>query len=237
MYTLAGASDLQRGWGRADETWTVSGRTRRLRRRGAVVLAGRQGHRHPPDAHPDAGRRVPALRGHRGAVRAVAARRHAAADDRRPGRDPRRGRRSRAVRARPRPRRPRRPAAGRPALPGVVDPLPGGAAGAVDHGRSAPRSPAPGRACWQAIAGRRPGADRAVQPGGLHRHDPGGPRHRRRAPRDTGAGGRGLAGDRQRPGPRPRRQVPGRDRRRVHRRGRSAGTTAPGPPAACWTPS
>jgi len=24
MYTLAGASDLQRGWGRADETWTVS---------------------------------------------------------------------------------------------------------------------------------------------------------------------------------------------------------------------
>ncbi len=25
MYTLAGVSDLQRGWGRADETWTVSG--------------------------------------------------------------------------------------------------------------------------------------------------------------------------------------------------------------------
>lgn len=25
MYTLAGISDLQRGWGRADETWTVSG--------------------------------------------------------------------------------------------------------------------------------------------------------------------------------------------------------------------
>jgi len=25
MYTLAGASDLQRGWGRRDETWTVSG--------------------------------------------------------------------------------------------------------------------------------------------------------------------------------------------------------------------
>ena len=24
MYTLAGVSDRQRGWGRADETWTVS---------------------------------------------------------------------------------------------------------------------------------------------------------------------------------------------------------------------
>ena len=58
LYTLSGASDTERGWGRAGETWTVSARTGRLRRRGAVVLPGRQGHRHPPGPDPDARRRA-----------------------------------------------------------------------------------------------------------------------------------------------------------------------------------
>ena len=57
----------------------------RVRRRADLVRPGRQGHRHPPGPHPDARRRLSAVRGHRGAVRALAARRHAccpATDDR-----------------------------------------------------------------------------------------------------------------------------------------------------------
>ena len=49
-------------------------RAGRLRRRPVLVRARRPGHRHPPGAHPDAARRLPALRRHRGAVPPLAAR-------------------------------------------------------------------------------------------------------------------------------------------------------------------
>ena len=69
------------------------GRARGVRRGADLVRARRPRRRHPPGPHPDARRRLPALPGDRGALPALAAGRAAAADDRRPGRDPRRDRR------------------------------------------------------------------------------------------------------------------------------------------------
>ena len=102
----------------------------------------------------------------------------------------------------------------------------GRTAGGVDHpDRRGRRDPAPG--VLDAIAGRRPGADRAVQPGGVDRPDPRRPGDRRGAPDDRRAGGRGVAAHRRRPGARARRLVPGGHRRPEHRARPSAGTTAP----------
>ena len=132
MYTLAGASDLQRGWGRADETWTVSGE---LAGYGAEApwfsLGDKDIATHLMRTRMlDAGYPLSEVTG------ALCERwqpgRHAVADDRRPGRDPRRGRRIPSRRGATRPQRIGRAAADRPALPGVVDPLSGRAARTVD---------------------------------------------------------------------------------------------------------
>ena len=89
------------------------GRAGGVRRGADLVRPRRPRPRHPPGAHPDARRRLPAVRGHRGAVPALAhadyGERTPAADDRRPRRDPRRDRRPRVAER----------AAGR-ALPGVL---------------------------------------------------------------------------------------------------------------------
>ena len=61
MYTLGGAHDTERGWGRADETLADQGGTRELRRRAELVQPRRPRHRDPPGAHADARRRLPAL--------------------------------------------------------------------------------------------------------------------------------------------------------------------------------
>ena len=112
------------------------GGARGVRRGADLVRPRRPRHRHPPGAHPDARRRLPALRGDRGAVPALAAGRAPAADDRRPRRDARRDRR---------PREAQRPPGG--ALPGVL-----GAAARRGAGRGGARGrargghPAPGRA-------------------------------------------------------------------------------------------
>ena len=99
MYTLGDGIDLERGLGSARRDVERQGRAGGVRRGADLVRPRRPRPRHPPRAHPDARRRLPALRGHRGAVPALAARRAAAADDRRPGRDPRRDRRPRVARA------------------------------------------------------------------------------------------------------------------------------------------
>ncbi len=79
MYTLGGAADPERGWGRRRRDLGGQGRTGRLRRRADLVRPRRQRHRHPPGTQPDAQRRLPAVSGHRGAVPALATRRaHAA---------------------------------------------------------------------------------------------------------------------------------------------------------------
>ncbi len=116
MYTLGGGISEERGWGREDETFTVKEELAAYGVRADLVRSRRPRHRDAPRAHPDARRGLPALRGHRRAVRALGAGGHAAADERRPARDPR-GRRRRRARH-----------AARDPLPGVVDPAPGGAA-------------------------------------------------------------------------------------------------------------
>ena len=110
------------------------GGARRLRRRPLLVRPRRPRPRHPPDPHPDARRRLSAVGGDRGARRPLAARRHAAADERPAGRDPRRGRRPGD-----------RPAAGDP-LPGVVGAPPRGArpVGLRPGRASTPPGPRPG---------------------------------------------------------------------------------------------
>ena len=159
MYTLGGGINEEQGWGRADETFRRQGGAGRVRRRARVVRARRPGLRHPHRPHADDRRRLSAQRRHRGAVRALEARRAAAADVRRPRRDPCRDR-----------RRGRR-AQGRP-LPGVL----GAAARLRARARRGARRRGPGqaraRACWRPS----PTADvdplPAVQPGRQRRHDP-----------------------------------------------------------------
>ena len=89
MYTLGGGADPERGWGRVGETLDGQVGAGRVRRRAELVRPRRQGHRHPPGAHHDAQRRLPAVRGDRGAGRPLAAGRTAAAGHRRPPGDPR----------------------------------------------------------------------------------------------------------------------------------------------------
>ena len=72
MYTLGDGIDPERGWGRRDETWSVKDRARGVRRGADLVRPRRPRHRHAPGPHPDARRRLPALRGHRGALPALA---------------------------------------------------------------------------------------------------------------------------------------------------------------------
>ena len=62
MYTLGDGIDPERGWGRRDETWSVKERARGVRRGADLVRPRRPRHRHPPGPHPDARRRLPALR-------------------------------------------------------------------------------------------------------------------------------------------------------------------------------
>ena len=72
MYTLGDGIDHERGWGRRDETWSVKEELAAYGVRADLVRSRRPRHRHPPGAHPDARRRLPALAGDRGAVRALA---------------------------------------------------------------------------------------------------------------------------------------------------------------------
>ena len=74
MYTLGGGIDAERGWGRTDESWRVKEELAAYGVGAGLVRARRPGPRHPPGAHPDARRRLPALRGHRGAVRTAGSR-------------------------------------------------------------------------------------------------------------------------------------------------------------------
>ena len=99
MYTLGGGIGEERGLGPRGRDLHGQGGARGLRRRARLVRPRRPRHRDAPRAHPDARRGLPALRGHRRAVRPLAAGGRAAADERRPGRDPR-GRRRRRARAR-----------------------------------------------------------------------------------------------------------------------------------------
>ena len=213
MYTLGDGIDVERGWGRRDETWSVK---EELAAYGVEPtwfgLGDRDVATHLVRTQMlDAG--YPLSAGDRGAVPALAARGAAAADDRRPGRDPRRGRRPRG----------RERAPGR-ALPGVL-------------GAAARRGPGRGRAVRGARRGharpgrdrrdhrRRPGRAAAVQPGGLRRHDP-------RRP----AGPRGAESD---PGPR-RRALPHRRRPPRARHGRSrcsprSGSRSARPGSGCTT--
>ena len=218
----AAGIDTERGWGRAERDLVGQGGAGRLRRRPDVVRARRPGHRHPPRAHPDAAGGLPAVAGHRGAVRPLAAGRRLMPSQRRPGRDPRRGRRPGV----------RRASAGHP-LPGVVGqhraPLPAPSFASV--GRERPRLP--GRARRDRRRRRRAG--RAVEPGGEHRHDPRRARDAGRALRNDRAGRRGVADHRRASRARDGRRVPGGDRRASPPPRPSAGTTARAPPAACST--
>ena len=164
MYTLGDGIDQERGWGRTAETWNAKDE---LAAYGVEPtwfgLGDRDIATHLVRTQMlDAGYPL-------SAVTAALCKRwepgcRAAADDRRPGRDPRGHRRPRD----------RRAAGG--ALPGVLDPPPGlraGARGGADRDR--------GR---QARSGRPRGARRrrrrphpAVQPGGLRGHDPRGAGH------------------------------------------------------------
>ena len=73
MYTLGGGIHEEQGWGRADETFTVKEELAAYGVGAALVRARRPRLRHPHRPHPDARRRLPAVAGHRGAVRALAA--------------------------------------------------------------------------------------------------------------------------------------------------------------------
>ena len=90
VYTLGGGIDEERGWGRAGESWTVKEELAAYGAEPDLVRPRRPRPRHPPGPHPDARRRLPALPGHRGPRRPLAARRDRAADERPAGRDPRR---------------------------------------------------------------------------------------------------------------------------------------------------
>ena len=58
MYTLGGGADPERGWGRAGETWTIKEELAAYGAEPSWFGLGRQGHRHPPGADPDARRRL-----------------------------------------------------------------------------------------------------------------------------------------------------------------------------------
>ena len=141
MYTLGGGIDDERGWGRTDETWHVKEELAAYGVGADLVRPRRPRPRHPPRAHPDARRRLPAQRGHRGAVRPLAAGRAAAADDRRPGRDPRRRSTTRTA-ERPQGR----------ALPGVLGPAARRRCRRTPSSRSAPSRPSPRPGVLEAIA-------------------------------------------------------------------------------------
>ena len=97
MYTLGGGIHEEQGWGRGDETLRRQGGARGVRRRAGLVRARRPRLRHPHRAHPDARRRLPAeRRSPRRCARRWQPGVAAAADDRRPGRDPRGHRRPEA---------------------------------------------------------------------------------------------------------------------------------------------
>ena len=114
MYTLGEGIDVERGWGRREETWSAKTELEAYGVEPTWFGLGRPRHRHPPRPHPDARGRLHAVAGDRGAVPPLAdaaarSERPPPADERRPGRDPHRHRR---------PRQPER-AVGHP-LPGVL---------------------------------------------------------------------------------------------------------------------
>src|SRR5690606_13777104 len=166
----------------------------------------------------DARRGLSAERGHRGAVRPLEAGRAADPDDRRPGGDARR-------RDAPRGRRRRLGRRGRGVRRAPGDPLPGVLGAAA--GLGARRGDRAGRRGAGEARPGRPGGDRrgrrhplpAVQPGGVHRHDPRRPRHPRGDRGRGRAGGGPVADRRRRPGARHGRQGAGGGRRGVHRGG------------------
>ena len=74
MYTLGDGIDLERGLGPARRDVEREGGAGGVRRGADLVRPRRPRRRHPPGPHPDARRRLPALRGDRGALPALAAR-------------------------------------------------------------------------------------------------------------------------------------------------------------------
>ncbi|WP_278260174.1 2-phospho-L-lactate transferase CofD family protein [Nocardioides convexus] len=52
MYTLGDGIDLERGWGRREETWSAKEEPGQVRRGADLVRPRRPRHRHPPGAHP-----------------------------------------------------------------------------------------------------------------------------------------------------------------------------------------
>ena len=155
-----------------------------------------------------AGTRYAAQRGRRTPLHPLGAarsRRHAAAHDRHPGRDPRRRRGGRGSARHP--------------LPGVVGPSPGRPPGRpLRRRRSRPGDGRTRRARGDPRGRRRPAAPE--QPGRVDRHHPRRAGGARRAARHPGAGRRRVAARRRAPGPRPRRRLPARDRGRGDERRR-----------------
>ena len=155
MYTLGGGSDPERGWGRANETWTVK---EELAAYGADPTWFGLGDRDVA-THLVRTRMLGAGYPLSAVTEALCARWQpgvtAAAGIGRPGRDPRRG-----------------AGAGRDALPGVVGALPRRAAGAAVRVRRRRHGQARRRRAGRSGRGGR-GAARAEQPGGEHRPDPG----------------------------------------------------------------
>ena len=131
----------------------------------------------------------------------------------------------------------RHAAADRAALPGVVDPLPGGAARRCRSPRSAPTTSRPAPGVLDAIAAADlvliAPSNPVVSIGTILAV----PGIAEALARDPGTGGRGVAGDRRRPGPRARRRLPGRDRRRMQRGGDRPALRRAVATAACWTAS
>ena len=227
MYTLGDGIDPERGWGRRDETWSVKDE---LAAYGVEPtwfgLGDRDIATHLVRTQMlDAG--YPLSAGDRGALPALArpasGRRPAAADDRRPGRDPRRHRRPRVA---------ERPPGG--ALPGVLGPAARRGPGRGGRRRRARRVHArPGR--HRRDHRRRPGAAAAVQPGRLGRHHPRRPAGPRGAGRHPRAGGRPLPHRRRQPRARHGRAAAHLDRRRGQRRRRRPPLRRPRPTAASST--
>ena len=227
MYTLGDGIDPERGWGRRDETWSVK---EELAAYGVEPtwfgLGDRDIATHLVRTQMlDAGyplSEVTAALCQRW-LTPTSARRHAAADDRRPGRDPHRDRR---------PRGPERPP-GR-ALPGVLGPAARRGA-RRDRRRRRPRRRDPGARRHRRDHRRRPGPAAAVQPGRLRRHHPRRPPGARGARRHPGAGGRPLPHRRRHPRARDGRADADLDRRRGQRRRGRPALRRPRRTAACST--
>ena len=66
MYTLGGGIHEEQGWGRTDESFRVKEELAAYGVAPDWFGARRPRHRDAPGPHPDAQRRLPALRGHRG---------------------------------------------------------------------------------------------------------------------------------------------------------------------------